>query len=170
MSQKSDFYVFVFEWYFYPCAVFQNKHTLISLPLWNLRVCFRYHGCKYSLFPPKQSQSRMIKYWVYKDPQLYNISAASLGMEIFIFKAYREVIVILTWHSCMLAATSFCGCVSGQGTDFVRWRLGFRGSFTVHAKAFHAIFTFPFTLALSPPSSLHSFAYRTVLSSLFLKC
>lgn len=120
----------------------------------------------------------MIKYRVPKDSQLYNISADSLGMETFIFKAYREVIVILTWHSCMLAASSLWLCV--RATDFVRWRLGFRGSLTVHARAFHAIFTFPFTLTFSPLPLftpllivrffLLSFWNANIYEQLFLHC
>lgn len=52
---------------------------------------------------------------------MYNISAASAGIEPCIFKAYREVTVILTWRSLLWL------CVSGRRTDLVRWRLGFRG-------------------------------------------
>lgn len=109
----------------------------------------------------------MIEYWLHKDLQLLDciiFPQTLLGGKYLFLKAV-EAIVILTWNSCRLAASSLRLCVSGGRTDFVRWRSGFRGSFTVHSRAFHAIFTFLSTLTLSPYFSLKCWYLLLVISS-----
>lgn len=66
----------------------------------------------------------------------------------------------------MCCLHTLCGCTSGQRTDFVRWRSGFRGSYIVHKRAFHAVFMFPLS-SLSHPLSFALFypLFETTLNS-----
>ena len=93
----------------------------------------------------------MIKY---RDPQLLDcviFPQPLLGRRHFPLKpmeSYCNCDLNVTFLSagCKLSAV----VCRRQRTTLVRCRLGFRGSFAVHAIAFHAIFTFPCTLTLVP--------------------
>lgn len=83
-------------------------------------------------YPWANTQNTTKNFWVSKQSLkagswfILRFSSFSKGTVRFLFKARDPNMALLR------AGLSLCALVSGQRTDFVRWRLTFRGSLAVH--------------------------------------